>query len=102
MAALFIAVWCWGFLSVLAQIIWRAFARDALRELGVAAPAWWRSEMLDTLMLVSDNRGRLPNGGATLYRVGAVIFWNRTAFIVLIFTAFMGVALYARFATHAK
>ena len=96
MAALVIALWCWGFISVLAQAIWRAVARDALHKLGVALPAWWSTEMLETLTLVSDNRARLPSGGGRLYRIGAVIFWNRTAFIVLLFTALMVVAFAAR------
>lgn len=53
-------------------------------------------------MLLSDNRGRLRNGGGSLCRAGALNFWSRTAFLVLLFAALMVVALYARFAAHAK
>jgi hypothetical protein len=73
----------------LAHARWRADAREALRGIGIDAPAWWHRDLMRTLTLVGTHRARLPDG-EKLHRAGVAlavsnVLWFVGGFVLLVF-----------------
>lgn len=74
MGELLLVIWVWAFASVIARLVWKAAACEALEDIGVEPPSrWWMNELRGTLEAIDANRARLPKGGTNLYRIGVVV-----------------------------
>jgi hypothetical protein len=96
MRELFVGLWLWPLVLVIARLLWKAAASEALEDIGVTPPSrWWRGELWRTLETIDGNRALLPKGGTTLYRTGVVVLasWILWVVALLLFLLLVGFPL---------